>query len=388
MQERYAQVKQPYAQRILSADSHILEPPDLWTSRMTGKYRDKAPRIEALDETGDYFIIDGMRPRPLAFEGPMADLKAQGIEIPSPKGYRYADTIRPGCYDPDERMKDQEIDGVSGELIYPGLGLFMAVAPDPEYQRAACRVYNDWLAEFCAAHPRRLRGMAILPTAGDLTSAADEAQRCRDMGLAGVMLPVVVPDRPFNLPEWDRLWERLADLDMPCSLHVGGGQETFGRFRGPGAGALIVCGGRFDFNTALQQVIWGGAPERFPGMKWVLTEGGIGWIAAALEDADRWWHKGRDEGADWMDPLLPEPPSFYFRRNFAATFEDDRAGILTREYTGAQNLLWGNDYPHTEGVWPFSRKQIAQDFAGIAPQDTRRIVHDNAVEIFGFPATD
>lgn len=385
MHARYEQVTEPYQQRILSADSHIVEPPDLWTTRMDRQWRERAPRIEALDETGDYFIIDGMRPRPLAFEGPMADIKAAGLEIPAPKGYRYADSIRPGCHDPDARMQDQDIDGVAGELIYPGLALFMALAPDAAYQLAACRVYNDWLAEFCAAHPDRLKGMAVLPTAGDLRLSADEAERCRKLGLVGAMLPVVAPGRPYNLPEWDVLWERLQALAMPCSLHVGGGQETFGRYRGPGAGALIVCGGRFDFNIALQQVIWGGAPERFPRMKWVITEGGIGWIAAALGHADAWWREGRQRG-DWMDPALPEPPSFYFKRNFAATFEDDRAGILTRDVTGVETLLWGSDYPHTEGVWPFSRRQIAHDFAGIPAADTRRIVHDNAVAIFGFPA--
>lgn len=384
MHTRYEQVTEPYAQRILSADSHIVEPPDLWTTRMDRRWRDRAPRIEALDETGDYFIIDGMRPRPLAFEGPMADIKAAGLDIPAPKGYRYADSIRPGCYDPDARLQDQDIDGVAGELIYPGLGLFMALAPDADYQRAACRVYNDWLAEFCSAHPSRLKGMAVLPTAGDLRQSADEAERCRKLGLVGAMLPVVAPGRPYNLPDWDVLWQRLEALAMPCSLHVGGGQETFGRYRGPGAGALIVCGGRFDFNIALQQVIWSGAPERFPNMKWVITEGGIGWIAAALGHADAWWREGRARG-QWMDPSLPQPPSFYFRRNFAATFEDDRAGILTREVTGVQTLLWGSDYPHTEGVWPFSRKQIAHDFAGIPAADTRRIVHDNTAAIFGFP---
>jgi predicted TIM-barrel fold metal-dependent hydrolase len=384
MHARYEQVTEPYSQRILSADSHIVEPPDLWTTRMDRRWRERAPRIEALDETGDYFIIDGMRPRPLAFEGPMADIKAAGLEIPAPKGYRYADHIRPGCYDPDARMQDQDIDGVAGELIYPGLGLFMALAPDADYQLAACRVYNDWLAGFCGAHPNRLKGMAVLPTAGDLRRSADEAERCRKLGLVGAMLPVVAPGRPYNLPDWDVLWRRLEALAMPCSLHVGGGQETFGRYRGPGAGALIVCGGRFDFNIALQQVIWGGAPERFPNMKWVITEGGIGWIAAALGHADAWWHEGRARG-QWMDPPLPQPPSFYFRRNFAATFEDDRAGILTREVTGVETLLWGSDYPHTEGVWPFSRKQIAHDFAGIPAADTQRIVHDNTAAIFGFP---
>ena len=382
MNERYDNQQTPYQQRILSADSHIVERPDLWTRRMDIKWRDRAPRIESLDDSGDYFMIDGMRPRPLAFEGPMADLKAEGIEIPSPKGYKYDESIRPGCYDPDERMKDQDIDGVSGELIYPGLGLFMSLAPNADYQLAACRTYNDWLAEFCGAYPDRLKGMAILPTVGDLKAAADEAERAQTLGLVGAMLPVVVPDRPFNLAEWDLLWQRLESLHMPCSLHVGGGQETFGRFRGPGAGAIIVCGGRFDFNITLQQLIWGGAPMRFPGMKWVITEGGIGWIAAALDYADQQW----SANAAWMDPKLPEPPSYYYKRNFAATFEDDRAGVLTRDFVLADTLLWGSDYPHTEGVWPFSRKQIAYDFGGIPGKDTRKMVHDNAVNLFGFPA--
>jgi hypothetical protein len=103
---------------------------DLWEKRIDAKWRDKAPRIEMLDESGDYMVIDGMRPRPLAFEGPMADLKAQGMEIPVPKGYRYEQN-RPGSWDPDERLKDQDLDGVSGEVIYPGVGLHIVRAPTP-----------------------------------------------------------------------------------------------------------------------------------------------------------------------------------------------------------------------------------------------------------------
>jgi predicted TIM-barrel fold metal-dependent hydrolase len=96
---------------------------------------------------------------------------------------------------------------------------------------------------------------------------------------------------------------------------------------------------------------------------------------------DHWWqdHKG------WMEPRLPELPSTYFHRQFYATFEDDRAGILTRELMGVDNLMWGSDYPHTEGVWPFSRKQVAENFASIPAADTRKIVHDNALRLYGFP---
>jgi predicted TIM-barrel fold metal-dependent hydrolase len=112
-----------------------------------------------------------------------------------------------------------------------------------------------------------------------------------------------------------------------------------------------------------------------------MVEGGIGWIASVLNFMDHWWddHKG------WMQPKLPETPSYYFHRQFFATFEDDRAGVLTRELIGVENLMWGSDYPHTEGVWPFSRRKVASNFANIPEADTRKMVHDNVATVFGFP---
>ena len=372
-----------YTDRILSADSHILEPPDLWTARMDKQWRDRAPRIEALDDKGDYIIIEGMRPRPLAFEGPMADLKAAGVEIPSPKGYRYQENVRRGCFEPDERIKDQDLDGVSGEVIFPGVGLLTGEAPDADYLYAVCQTYNDWLNEYCAAYPKRLRGAAMLPIRGPIENAVAEARRVANMpGIACVMMSCWVPDRPYNSPEWDPLWAALQDLGLVCCLHLGSGKQTFGRAGGPGAGGIIHCTLKFEVNEALQQIVWGGAPMRFPELTWGIVEGGIGWVAAALTVMDHWWHDHKG----WMKPRLEEPPSFYFRRQIFATFEDDRPGILTREVTGIDNILWGSDYPHTEGVWPFSRQQIAKDFAGIPATDARKVVHDNAVRIFGFPS--
>jgi len=381
---QYDDVSVPYAERILSADGHVVEPRDLWTTRMDKKWRDKAPRVEALDDLGDYIMIDGQRPRPLAFQGPMADLKLKGMEIPGPKGYKYDESIRAGCYDPHERLKDQDLDGVSGEVLFPGIGNLLANAPDPEYVYAACRTYNDWLNEFCSPYPKRLRGAAMLPATGPIENAVSEARRAARMpGIGAVVMSTWVPSRPYNSPEWDPLWAALQDLNLVCCLHLGAGKDLFGTAHGPGAGGIIVCTLKMAVNEALQELVWGGAPMRFPKLTWGLIEGGIGWVASALTLMDHWWndHKG------WMQPKLPEPPSFYFHRQIFATFEDDRAGILTREMVGVPNILWGSDYPHSEGVWPFSRKQIAKDFAGIPAGDTRRIVHDNAVRVFGFPAT-
>ena len=369
-----------YAGRLLSSDSHIVEPADLWLTRMDKKWRDKAPRIEMLDETGDYIVIDGLRPRPLAFEGPMQDLKAQGMEIPAPKGYRYSDN-RPGTWDPHERLKDQDMDGVSGEVIYPGVGLTLVRAPDAEYLYACCRTYNDWLAEFCKPYPDRIKGVGMLPCRGPIEWAVAETERCAKLGLVSVMLPAWVDDRPYNLPDWDPLWAAMQDMGVVASMHIGG-RDPFGRAHGPGAGGIIIGIVKFEMNDTLQRLIWGGAPVRFPKLKWALVESGIGWIGATLEFMDHWWndHKG------WMDPRLPETPSTYFHRQFYATFEDDRAGVLTRELMGVENLMWGSDYPHTEGVWPFSRQKVAHNFASIPETDTRKMVHDNTAKLYGFPA--
>ena len=369
-----------YDGRLISADSHVVEPADLWVTRLDRAFRDRAPRIQEVEGAGDAIVIDGLRPRPLAFEGAMADLKAQGAEIPKTQGYKY-DDVRPGGWDPDARLEDQEMDGVSGELLYPGVGLTLTRAPDAEYLYACCRTYNDWLAEFCAAHPDRLKGTAMIPNRGPIEWAIAEAERGAKLGLVAVTLPAWSDDRPYNLPEWDPLWAALQDMELVASIHIGG-REPFGKFKGPGAGGSIITMLRVEMAEPIMTLIWGGAPMRFPRMRWAMVESGIGWIAALLEFMDHWWtdHRG------WMEPRLEEPPSHYFRRQFYATFESDRAGVLTREMLGERCLMWGSDYPHTEGVWPFSRKQVAQTFDGVPEADTRRMVHDNAVELYGFPA--
>lgn len=364
---------------LLSADSHVVEPRDLWLTRMDKKWRDIAPRIETVDGLGDCMLVDGLPPRPLAFEGPMIDKKAKGEEIEKIRDFKYEDT-RPGGWDPDERLKDQDMDGVSGEVIYPGVGLFVWETPNDEYLYAVCRAYNDWLADFCQTHPKRLKGAAVLPTKGPIEWALDEVDRVAKMGFTAIMLPAGNTHRPYNQPIWDAVWEKLQDMNMVATFHLGG-SDFPKHIRGPGASGTLVCGGKFgQLAEPLNLVIWGGAPMRFPKMKWSLVEGGIGWIAAMLDLMDHWWadHKG------WMEPRLEEKPSFYFQRNFYATFEDDRAGVLTREMMGVDNLMWGSDYPHTEGVWPFSRKQVARDFVACSDAETKKIVYENVARVFGF----
>jgi predicted TIM-barrel fold metal-dependent hydrolase len=110
-----------------------------------------------------------------------------------------------------------------------------------------------------------------------------------------------------------------------------------------------------------------------------LAEGGVGWIPATLRLMDHFWEDNRK----WIQPQLEETPSFYFKRNFWATFEDDRAGVLTRHLMGLDRLMWGSDYPHSEGTFPYSRRQIEHDFGDIPEQETRMLVRDNAAQLYG-----
>ncbi len=102
-------------------------------------------------------------------------------------------------------------------------------------------------------------------------------------------------------------------------------------------------------------------PQRYPKLQFVIAEGGIGWVAPVIRLMDHWW----EDHHHYMEPKLSEPPSFYCHRQFWFTFEDDRAGLLTRELLNVERLMWGNDYPHTEGTFPGSRQRVEKDFAGV-----------------------
>ena len=362
---------------LISADSHVVEPADLYLTRIDRKYRDDAPRIESR-ETGDYIVVKDLQPRPVGFEGAMIDEFASDEGVANWRGYRYSDNRR-GATDPQERIKDQEADGVSGEVLYTGLGLNWLRSPDSEYAFACARVYNDWIVEYVSVAPDRLRAVAAIPAHGPIEWAIAEAERAAKVGHRGIVMLDWSPERPFNSPEWDPLWAACQDLDLPVSLHAGG-RNPFGYGVGRGAGGINGTAAKIAPNQALQEIIWAGVPQAFPEIKFVLVEGGGGWVAHLVDYMDHWW-KGHRR---WLEPKLEEPPSFYFKRKFWVTFEDDRAAILTREMISVDRLMWGSDYPHTEGIWPHSREAVAKDFAGVPEEEVRKIVALNCAELYGF----
>lgn len=369
------------ARRLISADSHVVEPKDLWLRRLPERFKHQAPQVESRED-GDYFVVPntGMSAKPMGTEGAMIDRKVDGRGIDSPRGYRYEDQ-RPGSYDPKARLADQESQGVEAEVIYPGW-LIVHSIPDFELKAACVQAYNDWLFDdFCSYAPDRLLGAAALPVGdGPIEPAIAEAQKWASRGAKTFLLPQSVPGKAWGDEHFDPLWAALEEIGIPVGFHQAAGQvAVFENKLAPGAFWTTAIGNKISLGWVFMQLVYGAVPERHPNLRFILVEGGIGWIGFQLNTMD---HMFGDHHR-WTSPALSMKPSEYFWRQFWATFEDDRPGILTLPMLDAGHLMWAGDYPHTEGNFPHAQEQVEHDFTGVDEDVIRAITYGNAAELFG-----
>jgi predicted TIM-barrel fold metal-dependent hydrolase len=370
----------PESEKFISADGHVLEPGDLWVKRMDRRFRGRAPHLERGEE-GDTFYIEDLPP--LSFYdliGGMANEKVAGRPIEGRIHNRESE-MRPGALDPVARLLDQDLDNVKAEVVYPNLGLFFYLTKDPEYRRECIRVYNEWLAEYCAAAPGRLLGVAMLPLGGPPEWLVDEVERAARMGLRSVMLPTGFPRVSYNDAYYRRAFEILQETGMPLAIHNGGNEEIFTMpaYEQTGSPVGIIESKLICQERALCHLLSCGVLQTLPKLQVVMAEAGIGWVAAMLRLIDHWW----EDHHRWAEPRLDEPPSLYCKRQVWFTFEDDRPGLLTRECLNIDHLMWGSDYPHTEGTFPVSRQRIEKDFADLPAEVARKLVVENAARLYG-----
>ncbi len=218
---------------ILSSDSHVFEPPDLWMSRIDRAFRERAPRMQRIDGA-DQIIIE--KDQFLSGIGLISNAGArfEAPETISGSG-RFEDVPR-GGYDPEQHLADMRLDGVAGEVLYPSQGLFYFRVPDTPLMSAIFRAYNDWLAEFCQTDPARLKGIAMV-NVDDVGEGVRELERAARMGLAGAMITEYpLEDRRYDQPEYEPFWAAAQSLGMPLSLHTATKRQ--GKIRGAGARTL------------------------------------------------------------------------------------------------------------------------------------------------------
>ncbi len=285
------------------------------------------------------------------------------------------------------RLADMDRDGIDASVMYgPIVPLLIK---DPELRRVCYRAYNDWLAEFCATAPQRLVGAGLIPI-DDPKSAAAEVRYLKQIQLRTGMLLAARVDLPLWDEAWEPFWQAAAETEIPIGFHLGGGLRTIVS-SGPKAtdagnmGVRVSCA-TLQMDEPLAAVIFSGTLERNPALKIVLAETGIGWLPYMLERMDDTYQKFLDAEDYWRKHgglRLILPPSAYFRRQVWATFQTDHAGLRLVDVLGEDRVMWASDYPHADSTWPESQEAIEANFKDVAPQTRRRIVCDNARELYG-----
>src|ERR671935_407683 len=310
--------------QLISSDSHVSEPPDLWVERIDTKYRDRAPRVVLNPEgqQGAYFVYEGYPPHNLAI-GLGAGRTPEELAAFLKTG-TYADA-RPGGWDPAQRLPDMELDGVEAEVLYTTLGFRLFWLKDAGLQRACFRVYNDWLAAYCSYAPKRLKGLALIslyaPKAG-----AQELERCAKLGLKGAMIWCSPPaDQPYSSEIYDPFWAAAQEMRMPVSLHAitGMGWESQYNWGERYMRATVLS---HEVEKSFSVLIFSGVLDRFPELQIVSAENNVGWIPYYLQRMDRTFERGR-YAAGYKIQMTP---SEYFRRQMHCTYIDDYVGVANR----------------------------------------------------------
>ena len=380
---------------LVSGDSHIdmsWLPGDLFAENAPAHLKDVMPQVVETDD-GARWVTEG---RELGVAGGLGSAFRPPKLGWSKRTDRMYDV---GYYEgaphpttPELRLKDMALDGVDAEVIY-GMTSAGIHIENHEVLTATYRIYNEWVADFCNSHPGRWYALACIPV-HDPQVAAEELRRAVKLGLRGADFFVSGTTRPIYLRDgfWDPLWKAAAETNTPISFHIGGGgievpkppgvMHPFDDIEEPDQNVLGYRGTQIPITQLsgsewLVSIIMSGACERFPDFQFVLGECGAGWIPFVTERMDiQFTDRLLDQQ---FDPPLSLKPSEYWRRQGATTFQNDPCVGYMAQFIGEDNLMWGSDYPHPDGVWPDSEEVIQATMGQLDQKVRRKIICDNAV---------
>ena len=349
---------------LVSGDSHVNEPRDLWRKNLPVRFRDQAMAgIAAGDDANWEVVFDGHH------LGRTNDEETERLLATEPS-FRY-------------RVMAEE--GIVGECVFPTIGLYVWMLSDPDGGAASCRVYNEWIADGLARSPR-FKCAGIVPNWRPEDAVA-EVERIAEAGLGAVMVPAVAtPD--WNHRDWAPMWSAIAATGLPAVVHQGTGHSMY-FYRGPGAGVANLLATQSMAPRMAGLLATSGVLANNPDLHVVFVEYNVGWLAWAMQTLD-YYHQAFSEagytpqGKKWVNVELPEPPSFYLRRQVHSTFQDDPVGLHNIARTGAQSLLWGSDFPHHEGTYPHSQETVALLAKPLSQGETLSVFRQNAIDVFHF----
>jgi predicted TIM-barrel fold metal-dependent hydrolase len=371
--------------KLISADNHINEPRDLFTSRFPAHLKDKAPRVIEGRDGGEGWSIDGSPPKRTYGLEAMAGFDKKDYRI---SGLRY-DQLRPGNYIGAEHLKDMDLDGIYASTVYPAFSMSFYTHPDPEVAAAGFRAYNDWiLDEFQAADRKRLCGLALAPTELGIDQAIAEVERVAKKGCRAMFIPGT-PSVPYNnTAHYENFFAAAADHNITLCFHRNHGGPAdktdwdFADQDKVSIGGIVTR--YFSAVRPFSYLIFNGLFDRYPNLKIVGAEVDCGWVPFWVQTLDHHW----EIQTNWFPVKLKHPPSDFIGRNIFTTNVDDYVGydmIKTGLYPYLSSMtMFSSDYPHSATIWPDSRKVAAKMVAGMKPEDARKALCDNAVRVFGF----
>ena len=372
--------------KVISGDGHVdlrWLPHDLFTTNAPAKWKEQVPRVMDTPD-GEKWFAEGkdLTKHPIGGGGAKVDPPKRGFAKRIDRMYDsgfYEGGPHPTT--PELRMKDQTMDGVDAEVIYGILGVGR-VFDSPELRRVVYEIYNNWMADFCKTNPQRFVGLACIPNDGPEVAAA-ELRRAADLGLKGVDFVVSSAALPIWHTDWDPLWAASQECGIPISFHTLGyavrkpadekmAADYYYQHRATSLTMFQIAGAEF-----LAGIVFSGALDRFPDMKFVLGECGVSWLPYILARMD-------DEYDDLFQHMnLSLKPSEYWRRQGYTTFQHERTFADIAHLVGEDNIIWGSDYPHGDGVWPDSMEIIEDDLGPLRDTMRRKITCENAGRLYG-----
>lgn len=379
---------------VIDVDTHLTEPPDTWTARMPARMHDQVPHIERVDGR-DVWMAGGERLGAPGFYSMAGWNGVLPVSIPDT-----FDDIAPAMYDPAERLRFLDREGIHAQVLYPnvggfGNGYFLRLG-DRDLVAGCVRAYNDFLSDWTSEAPDRLLPVTALPF-WDLDLAVGELERCIELGHRAVNFcnqPHDFGQPPLASRHWDPIWARAEEAGLSVSFHVGGGSmgtlmtdtagmgwmTNFAR-----ASSLIMM----DNMRCIAELIFGGVCHRFPSLRLVSVESGVGWIPAMLETFDWQWKGG---GVTDEHPEYDLLPSEYFRRQIYGCFWFEQQSCLDAIRRYPDNFLFESDYPHPTCQHPGPRspgrrpREYAAGLLGDVPDELAgKVLHDNAAALYRLP---
>lgn len=304
------------------------------------------------------------------------------------------------AHDSDVRNRVLDEQGVAAEVLFPdadvlgtgrvsaspfGSGLNGGAGTEPELAMAGACAHNRWLADFCAQAPHRRIGVAVVPILHDVDAAVAEIRAAHGLGLRGVLIPTRWFDAPAYLdPRYEPVWAVCEELGMVLHTHSGAGPADYGI--GPGMMAIYATEAYWWAARPLWVLIWSGVFERHPGLRYVIAENGAWWapdILAKMDEKFVGGHNTEKMGTVFREAISMKPTEYFDRNCFLAASTPGVEDMERRHLVGIGNFLWGNDLPHPEGTFPYTRYWIRERFREVPVDEARRMLGETAADLYG-----